>query len=50
MSDYKMEIQEIAEEIAQDEYGKDFYSLTSDEQYQVYLQAQERWSEKYFGY
>jgi hypothetical protein len=46
MSDYKYEIQMIAEEIAEDEYGKDYHSLTDELQCAVYSRAMETWSER----
>lgn len=41
--DYKYGIQLIAEELALNECGKDFYSLTQDLQYTTYLKAQEQY-------
>lgn len=40
--DYKYEIQLLAEERAEEEYGKDFYQLSPQEQTTVYGES-ERW-------
>jgi hypothetical protein len=45
MSDMKWETFEIALDIAQDEYGKDFYELSQDERDEVYGRAAEAWME-----
>ncbi len=44
--DYKYEIQLIAEELAEERYGKDFYDLSQDEQYTVFTEAQKQWVER----
>ncbi len=44
--DYKYDMQMIAEEIAQEEYGEDFYDLPSDLQHQVFLRAEDRWVDR----
>ena len=46
MSDYKYEIQMIAEEMAEHEEGVAFGFLTSDEQYHLYLKATGVWADK----
>lgn len=42
-SDYKYAIQMIAEEMAEEKYGKDFYDLSDDAQYEVYTEASRRY-------
>lgn len=49
MSDYKYEIQVIAEDLAIEEYNTDFYDLDEADQYNVFTKAQEIWSERYFA-
>jgi hypothetical protein len=44
--DYKYEMQLIAEQIAEDEYGKDFYELSQDLQYQVFTRAEREYVER----
>ena len=44
--DYKYEIQLIAEEIAQDQYGLDFYELLPKVQNEVYEDALEEYKER----
>lgn len=45
MSDYKMEIQERAEQLAEDTYGMDFYKLSDALQYEVYCAAMGDWTD-----
>lgn len=45
---YKDDIQEIADEIAWEKYGKEsFYDLTEEQQDKVYEEAQERYVDNY---
>lgn len=44
--DYKAEIQEFAEQMADELHGKDFYSLPQDEQQRVYDRAYQTWCDK----
>ena len=44
--DYKYDMQLIAEQIAEDEYGKDFYELSNELQYQVYTRAEREYVER----
>jgi hypothetical protein len=44
--DYKYDIQMIAEELAQEKYEKEFYDLTSDQQYEVYTLANQHYIER----
>lgn len=46
MSDMKGEIQEIAEDIAWEEYGCDFYNLSEKLQNEVYGRAMEEWNDR----
>ena len=41
--DYKYEMQLRAEELAEELHGKDFSSLSSDEQYRIYEKASQAW-------
>lgn len=43
--DYKFDIQSRAEEIADQEFGKDFYDLTDEQLGEVYRRAVSRWSD-----
>ena len=43
--DYKWDIQVRAEQIAEDEHGTDFYSLTEAQQETVYKQATEGYAD-----
>ena len=45
-SDYKYEMQMIAEDLAEQKYGREFYNLPKDTQYQIFLQAEEVWMDK----
>lgn len=45
-TDYKWEMQIIAEELAETLHGKDFYELDQDTQYAVYTKAMQSWSER----
>jgi len=49
MRDYKYEMQMLAEETAEEVYGKDFYELSREEQYRVFRGAGEEWVEKMAG-
>jgi hypothetical protein len=44
--DYKYEMQVIAEEIAQECYGKDFYELTPHQQFTTFSEAEGRWVDR----
>jgi len=46
MSDYKYDIQMIAEAFAEQRYGKDFYDLTENQKYLVFSEAETTWCEK----
>jgi hypothetical protein len=46
MSDYKYEMQMIAEELAFDETGQEFYDLSQDDQYEFFIQAEEKWIDR----
>jgi len=43
----KEEIQERADEIAGEKYGKAFYELSEKQQDKVYEEAQESWTDHY---
>ena len=43
--DYKYGIQLLAEQIAEDEHGCDFYSLPDDTQFAVYTRAEQQYWE-----
>jgi hypothetical protein len=45
MSDYKYEMQMIAEQVAYDDYGCDFFDLSSETQYNIFRKAEDTWSE-----
>jgi hypothetical protein len=45
-SDYKYEMQMIAEEEAFEKYGKDFYSLSWDQREELYLKAEGKWFDR----
>ena len=45
MRDYKWEAQMIAEERAEKDYGREFYSLDSAAQYGLYNDAIDKWCE-----
>jgi len=49
MHDYKYEMQMLAEETAEEVYGKGFYELSQEEQYRVFRGAEEDWVEKMQG-
>ena len=42
MSDYKDRIMELAEEIAQEQHGTDFYDLRDSERTRIWREAEER--------
>ena len=44
--DYKYEMQMIAEEKAEEEYGMDYYDLPADVQYNVFRSAEEEYFER----
>jgi hypothetical protein len=44
--DYKFDMQMIAEELAEERYGKDFYELSPDQQYETFNDAAHRYSER----
>ena len=46
MSDYKYEMQMLAEEAAEEQHGKDFYSLSQAEQDRIYKRAMLDWHDK----
>ena len=46
MGSYKDDIQQIADEIANEEYQKDFYDLSAEQQDKVYGQAIERYTDR----
>jgi hypothetical protein len=41
--DYKYEMQMRAEELAEEEYGVDFYALSQDQQFTVFERARQDW-------
>lgn len=47
--DYKYEIQLLAEEMAQEIYGLDFYDLSGEEQIKVYSDASLEYWDKRMG-
>ena len=49
MRDYKYEMQMLAEETAEEVYGKGFYKLSQEEQYRVFRGAEGDWVEKMAG-
>ena len=49
MSDYKDEMRMIAEEMAEEVYGKGFYELSQEQQDRVFRGATEDWVEKLRG-
>jgi len=49
MHDYKYEMQMLAEETAEEVYGKGFYELSQEEQYRVFRGAEGDWVEKMAG-
>ena len=49
LSDYKYWITCKADEIAEDEYGKDYYDLTDEEQGKVYQKATASYTDAYSG-
>ena len=44
--DYKYEIQMIAEEVAERDFGHEFYDLPDETQYEIFRGAEEAWAEK----
>jgi hypothetical protein len=46
MSDYKYGMQLIAEELAEDRYGKGFYELTDEQQFSLYNEAMDQYVER----
>ncbi len=44
--DYKYDMQMIAEELAENRYGKDFYDLDDDTQYAVFNEAMGEYSDR----
>jgi hypothetical protein len=44
--DYKYEMQLLAEEIALERYGQEFYDLTNDQQYECFTAGSDRWVER----
>ena len=46
MNDYKMGAQLIAEDIAEEKYGKSFYECTDEQQYEMYTQAMQVYVER----
>ena len=47
--DYKYAMQMRAEEIAEERFGCEFYSLTPEQQYKVFDDAATDWSERQFS-
>jgi hypothetical protein len=45
-SDYKYDMQMIAEELAEERYGKDFYDLPDEVQYRLYDEAMNQYVER----
>jgi len=45
VNDYKMDIQEAAEELAWQKYEMNFYDLSSEQQDELYWEAEERFWE-----
>ena len=46
MEDYKYQMQLIAEEMAEERYGKDFYDLPQDVQFTLYDEAMNQYVER----
>ena len=46
MSDYKFDMQLIAEQIAENRYGRDFYELPIELQIEVFGEATQEWSDR----
>ena len=44
--DYKYAMQLVAEELAEERYGKDFYDCTDQQQYELYTEAERTWMER----
>lgn len=44
---YKEEIQEYADDLASQKYGKDFYDLTEKQQEEIYAKAQEMYNDDF---
>lgn len=44
--DYKYEMQLLAEEIAEQRYGKEFYELTDDQQYECFMAGSREWCDR----
>lgn len=44
---YKDEIQEHADDLAYQKYGKDFYDLTEEQQEEIYKEAQEMFNDDF---
>lgn len=49
MGDYKEAIQLYADEIAWENYEKDFYDLSEELQDKIYTQAKERYADNFFS-
>lgn len=47
--DYKYESQLLADQMAEDEHGKDFYKLPPDVQHRLYERALTRWTEQQYA-
>ena len=45
-SDYKYDMQMIAEELAEERYGKDFYELPSEVQYATFNEAVQEYANR----
>ena len=46
MSDYKYEMQQLAEQAAEEQYGKDFSELPPDVQGKLYSDAMDDWGDQ----
>lgn len=46
MSDYKYEMQLLAEQAAEEQYDKDFYDLSPEEQDKLYNKAMQDWHDQ----
>lgn len=44
--DYKFDMQMIAEELASERYGKDFYDLPAEQRDALFNEAMENWIER----
>jgi hypothetical protein len=44
--DYKYDMQVMAEELAEERFGRDFYSLSDEMQYAIYREAQGNYTDR----